>query len=609
MNWVTIIWSISAAVPLTLGAVHLGVWLQDRRAWANLLFSVTALAIAVFAGFELALMHARTATQFAVLLRWGHVPLFVTIVSLVGFIRVYFRAGRAWLAWTVIGLRVVVLGINFFAGPCLDYRQITGIVPVRFLGVTISLPEAVPSHWAHLGEGSGLLALVFVLDASISLWRRGGAAERRRALLVGGSVVLFVLLSLANAVLVTTGALRAPYFLSLFVVLSVASMGYELSRGVIRAARMAEELREHGESMGLAADAAQMALWRWDILRDVIWVGASGRGHHGIPDQDAISLEQFLQTVHPDDREATWKMLRSAMEGERAFRIEYRVVDPGGATRWIAARGKVEFNGDHKPVRMLGVSIDITERKAAELEAVRHRRELAHLTRVTTLSELSGSLAHELNQPLGIILTNAQAAQRLLVQDPPDVAEVREILADIVAANRHAGEVIQRLRTLLRRSEASLQPLALNDAIEEVLQLTGADLIGRGVTVVRALAPDLPPITGDRVQLQQLVLNLILNAADAMADNPPGSRRLYLNTERADGKVRASVQDEGSGLPADVEPLFQPFFTTKPHGLGMGLPICRSIVEAHHGQLWAEPHPARGAVFHFELPVAAGGAQ
>jgi two-component system, LuxR family, sensor kinase FixL len=220
------------------------------------------------------------------------------------------------------------------------------------------------------------------------------------------------------------------------------------------------------------------------------------------------------------------------------------------------------------------------------------------------VSTLSGSLAHELNQPLGIILSNAQAAQELLLQDPPDVPEVGEILADIVAADRRAAEIIQRLRSLLKHGETSMQPLPLNDLIEEVLRLVRADLIGRGVTAVCVLAPDLPPITGDRVQLQQLVLNLIVNAADAMAANAPGTRRLHLTTARQQHTVRASVRDEGTGLPADVERLFQPFFTTKAHGLGMGLAICRSIIAAHQGRLWAEPHPERGAVFHFEMPVA-----
>lgn len=231
------------------------------------------------------------------------------------------------------------------------------------------------------------------------------------------------------------------------------------------------------------------------------------------------------------------------------------------------------------------------------------RRELAHVARATTLNELSGSLAHELNQPLAIILTNAQAAQRLLDQSPPDLAEVRDILADIVAEDQHAGEVIQRIRNMLKRGDAVAAPVALSQAVEDVLHLAHPDLAGRGIVVVPALAENLLPVLGDRVQLQQVALNFILNGADAMVGNAEGERRLYVATSHHGDFARVSVSDEGCGLPPDTEKLFAPFFTTKPHGLGMGLAICRSIVIAHGGRLWAEPHPHRGAVFHFELPV------
>ena len=181
---------------------------------------------------------------------------------------------------------------------------------------------------------------------------------------------------------------------------------------------------------------------------------------------------------------------------------------------------------------------------------------------------------------------------------------MQSILTDIVAADRRAGEVIRRLREMLKRGEVSLRPVLLNEVIEEVLHLAHSDLIGREITVVRDLATDLPPIAGDRVQLQQLVLNLILNGADAMADNESGMRRLHFQTMFHEGRVQAAVRDEGVGLPANPERLFEPFYTTKPHGLGLGLSICQAIVAAHRGRLWAESHPDRGAVFYFEVPIA-----
>jgi nitrogen fixation negative regulator NifL len=315
-------------------------------------------------------------------------------------------------------------------------------------------------------------------------------------------------------------------------------------------------------------------------------------------------IEFWMEHVHPEDRQMVLDERQSLHEGRiDRISLEYRYSHPSQGQKWIQHVARQRLR-DSAGMRTFGVVRDITQQKQAELDVQELRNNLTHLTRVNTVGALSGSLAHELNQPLGIILTNAEAAEELLAQDSPDLAEVQAILSDIVSADRRAAEVIERLRTLVKRGEVSLRPLSLNQVFEDVLHLLHADLIRRGVTVVCDLAPDLPAIAGDRVQLQQLVLNLILNAADAMAENVPGARRLHLQTKLHEGRVCASVRDEGHGLPPEVERLFEAFYTTKPLGLGLGLAICSSIVAAHHGRLWAEPHAERGAVFHFELPVA-----
>jgi two-component system, LuxR family, sensor kinase FixL len=500
--------------------------------------------------------------------------------------------------------------------------------------------------------------------------------------------------------------------------------------------RADQALRESEERLSLAADSAEAGLWVLDCRTGVFWATEKARAIFGYPPDEVISMERLKASVHPDDWHPVQGSLERSVQAGEPVHVEYRIRLGDGRTRWVLSRGRPHFTPGGAADRVMGLSIDITERKRAEAafrasEArlaagtdlvglgyyeinygegscfmddrfrhicgippdlqqglgpvefwmahvhpddlqlllaerqklhdgktdrisaeyrylhpahgqkwIRHlarivgcgateggirtfgvirnitqqkqveretqelRDNLAHLTRVSTLGALSGSLAHELNQPLGIILSNAQAAQELLGQEPPDLAEVQAILADIVAADRRAGEVIERLRAMLKRGQASLQPIQLNRVIEEVLHLLRADLIGRGVTVVRELAPGLPLIAGDRVQLQQLVLNLILNGSEAMAANAPGVRRLHLQTTLHQGRVRASVRDEGIGLLTDVERFFQPFYTTKAQGLGMGLAICRSIVAAHAGRIWAEPHPERGVVLHFELPVA-----
>jgi C4-dicarboxylate-specific signal transduction histidine kinase len=359
--------------------------------------------------------------------------------------------------------------------------------------------------------------------------------------------------------------------------------------------------------MRQAASAADLSLWEWDIVRDEIWTTEKGRERAGIGASERIDFARFLQSVHPDHREPTQRAVRHALEVSGELEAEYPVISLDGATRWVVARGQVERDAAGKPLRVRGVSVDVTERKKAEVELTQQRNEFAHLARVMTLSELSGSLAHELNQPLAIILTNAQAAQRLLAQQPPDLAEVRDILADIVSEDERAGEVIRRLRALLKPGQTQRLPLSVNEIIEDVLRIARSDLIGRGVTVHTALAESAPQVLGDRIQLQQVLLNLILNGSDAMAGNPPAHRHLTLETVHRDGWVRISVADAGCGLPSEPERIFQPFYTTKKDGLGLGLPICRSIVSAHHGRLWAEPNVATrcGAIFHVELPAPA----
>ena len=367
--------------------------------------------------------------------------------------------------------------------------------------------------------------------------------------------------------------------------------------------RSKEALRVSEERMSLAVESAQLALWDWDVANDQVWI--QDEGLFGFEPRTPIDHATLAGRVHPDDRAARAAAMQHALATGGAYEAEFRVILPDGSVRWIAARGRSPSPaGNGAPPRVLGVAMDITRQKQAGAEAQLQREELAHLSRVATLSALSGSLAHELNQPLTSILTNAQAGQRFMSHDPPDLVELRAIFADIVGADRHAREIIERLRTMLRRGEVALQPVRVNESLEELLRLTRGDLIARGVSVSNLATGELPPAMTDRVQLQQVLLNLIVNACDAMESNPPEDRNLTITTFIAQDEMRIGVLDCGVGLPDDVETLFQPFHTTKDGGLGMGLSICRTLVTSQGGRLWAERRAERGAAFYVALPLA-----
>ncbi|HET7923368.1 MAG TPA: ATP-binding protein, partial [Rhodanobacteraceae bacterium] len=367
--------------------------------------------------------------------------------------------------------------------------------------------------------------------------------------------------------------------------------------------RSKEALRVTEQRMSLATESAQLVLWDWHLAEDKVWI--QDQGIFGFPPNTPVDHTTLAGSVHPDDLAVREAAIRRAQTNGGHYESEFRVILRDGSVRWITARGRSPTPlVDGKPARILGVAIDITRQKQVAAESQLHREELAHLSRVATMSALSGSLAHELNQPLTSILANTYAGKSIVSKGPPDLAEVRAIFADIDSAASRAGDIIERMRTLLRRGQVALQPVDVKESLEELLRLTRTDLIARGVSVTDLTTGDLPFAMTDRVQLQQILLNLIKNACDAMQANPPEDRKLTLTTSVERNELRIGVLDCGVGLPADVESLFQPFHSTKEGGLGMGLSICRTLVSAHGGRLWAEPREERGAAFYVALPLA-----
>jgi len=605
MSWVTIIWSMVAAACLTLAAMHLLIWGKKRTAWANLLFAVTAAGTAAVAGGELWLMRAETTREFGTVLRWSHVLYWVVVLALVALVRLYLRAGRPWLAWTICGMRTVSLLPNFLVGENLNYRTITGLRHVSFLGDSVAVAEGIPNPWMLVGQASLVLLVIFAADATLTVSRRG---DRWQVVLLGGAIVAFVTGSIGQAVLTFWGIIYNPVTPSLFFLGIVVMMAHEISTDVLRAARLSDDLRESEARMTLAAEAAGFGVWVWSIPSNQVWGSERWLRLFGFSPDAAVSFEMVTQQIHPDNRETVEREVRRAVADRREFTVQYRVILPDGTQRWIEARGRMSSAADGTPARMLGTAIDVTGRKQAEQEIERQRNELAHVTRVSTMGQLASSLAHELNQPLGAILRNAEAGE-LFLQDPsPDLDELRAILVDIRKDDQRAGEVIDRMRALMKQREPERHRLDFRLVVDDIFTLVRADAEKRRVRLALETDPTLPPVHADRVQLQQVLLNLLLNAMDAMDDNSPARRLVTVRARPVGATVEVTVSDTGPGIPADkLAHVFEPFFTTKPTGLGMGLAISRDIIEAHGGRLWAESNEAGGATFTLTLPVVEGG--
>ena len=308
--------------------------------------------------------------------------------------------------------------------------------------------------------------------------------------------------------------------------------------------------------------------------------------------------------LEPD--EEAWRKHRETLDAHLPFR-DFELARPGpdGSKRYVSVSGLPVFDETGRFVGYRGVGRHITERRRAE-EALRAvQAELAHANRVTAMGELSASIAHEVNQPIAATVTNAQAALRWLRAQPPDLDAVRDSLSRIVEDGKRAGNVIAGIRALIHKVPSRKDWFGLNEAILEMVVLTRSEVLRHGISLQTELAPGLPMVEGDRTQLQQVILNLILNAIEAMSGIDEGRRELRITTEtEADGGILVTVRDSGPGLdPADVERVCTAFDTTKPEGMGMGLAICRSMVEAHGGRMWASANEPRGAVFQFILPL------
>ena len=373
--------------------------------------------------------------------------------------------------------------------------------------------------------------------------------------------------------------------------------------------RAQEALREREARINLAAESADLAFWVIYPEQHTAWMSDKGRVIYGFDSDQPLNRDLICGRVHPDERAAVHAAFDHACSTLGIFESEHRLVLPYGKTRWVIVRGRCLQDEHGNLLELIGVTIDVSAQKQADLQLQIQREEMSHLNRVALMGEMTASVAHELNQPLTAIANNASAARRFLERGNINPDLLQELLQDMVADSQRAAEVIRGIRALVRKdTNVARSVLNLNAVIADTLRLVSSDILLRESVVTTEMDHALPPVEAAPVQIQQVLLNLIMNALDAVEALPPAERRIIVTTRSLNGEAaEVTVRDFGAGLPKDrPQKVFDHFFSTKQTGMGMGLTIVRSIVETHGGKITAENAPDRGACFSFHLPAVRG---
>jgi PAS domain S-box-containing protein len=606
MSWIDYAWVAAISACFTLALIHTQIALRmvGRLRWAHTFFTLSAVAVGITGAIELRVMHAETVEAYRAAMFLAQFSISLMFVCLAGFTWFFFEQGRrAWLFMVVV-LSVLGLAANIMLPAEMHVRYAESIRSVEtFGGAVFALGQLRNGPVTIIEMMTALMLLLFVIDSAVRGWRLG---QRRRAIMVGGGVVFFLAVTRIYAALIEQGLIETPFFFIFPFLALLVAMGIELSFGLFEGARLAEVLKESERQVALAAEAATLGFWRWDMQRNELWATPGARAMFGFSSDEPLSFPAFEAQVHPDDVGIVRDRIAASVTGDGEYEAEYRIGAEGGGLRWIAARGRIERGERNEPLIMRGVVIDITDKKRAQDQADDMRRELAHVARASILGELAGSLAHEINQPLTAILSNAQAARRMLAGGAADPGEIRDIIEDIINDDKRAGDVIHRLRSMVEKKELiSTERIDLNEVVRDVARLLNSEILERQVRLNLELVQNPIVVLAGRVEVQQVLINLMVNAMDAMRDQPQERRQMTVGTGRMPGHAIVTVADTGLGIPETIlQDIFRPFFTTKTNGLGMGLAVSRYLVEAHGGTLTGDNHSCGGAEFRMVLPTA-----
>jgi PAS domain S-box-containing protein len=545
-HWPTVLLSLFAAILASV--VALGVVSRQKMGWFR------ALAGSVVMGAGIASMHyiGMAGMRLPAICQFNSFlvvlsVVFAVLISLAAlWIAFHFRDEKTGIGWEKLAGAVVM-------GAAIPVMHYTGMAAASFI------PTGMPMDLSHA--------------VNISTLGTAGIAG-----------VTFIVLGLA--------------LLTSWVDRRFATLTLEVQE---------KKLQQSEAYLSEAQRLSHTGSWAFNATTALYWSEENFRiwgfdPQHGLPDRETV-----LERIHPEDRGKIVEYVQNAVRERRDYDVEFRIVLPDGAVRYIHGLGHPAFSASGELVEVVGTNVDVTDRKRAEQEREKLHQlqaDLARINRVTTMGELTASLAHEVNQPIAAAVTNANTCLRWLTRDHPDLEEARAAAMRIVKDGTRAADIISRIRLLFRKGTPDWELVDVNEVIREMIVLLRGEATRYNIAVQTDLAADLCQAMGDRVQLQQVMMNLIMNSIDAMKE-VEGKREVAIKSERAEDRhLLVSVSDTGVGLPPqDVSQIFNAFFTTKPDGTGMGLSISRSIVESHGGRLWATANSGRGATFHLTLPI------
>ena len=600
MNWVTAIWSMNAGACLTLAAFYGMVWSKQRLNRAYLLFSFSAVAAAVISAFELCMLNATVVEQYQLLMHWIHLPVWVLTISFVAFVRLYLHAGRPWLAWSIYVLRTLVLILNFVFPVSINFNRITAIHQFPWGGGMVSIPVGVPNPWGFLSQVSLLLLVIFAIDATMTVWRRG---DRRRALLIGGTMVFGALLAW-HVPMVIWGIIEAPFFLAFTYTGVVAAMAYELSRDMAHAARLTRDLEVSQKRFNLAADSADLGMWEWDLEKDEIWVSPTRRAQLGFPASGRITFEEMLSRWHEDDRDKVRQAVNDAIRQGKDYRAEFRVVRTDGSMQWVCARGRVQVDEHGQPKRLTGISLDITARKEAEILAQQQRSELERLRQqktaflerevaerarlerevIESCAREQRRIAYDLHDGVGQHLVGIALSAKLLEEQlrSERPAEAEKAFAIV----RLANEAAKQARLTARSLEGADGVGDLKTALESLA--TNISESCRVRSTVKANGASLPISAPVAAQLYRIAQEAVRNAVEHGA-----ARSVVIQLTFGHRDMLLTVQDDGEG------------FNKKINGHGMGLRIMRYRAQCIGGSCEVQSGHGRGTTVYCRVPMEA----